>query len=344
MGLVFSLTTYGYYTRFTNSAPVDFFHFIATTTPQWLTWAPFSFLVFAASDRFPLDRGPRLRNGLIHVGILLLWIPVHLTVDFTYQAWMNDATANMLNFKTLQGFLFRKLYLYILLYPALVVVQHARRYYRRAIDQAVQASRLQEQLTQAQLQTLRVQLQPHFLFNTLHGVSSLMYEDIEAADEMLTNLSDYLRATLGETSTPVVTLEQELDLLDLYLSIEAIRFRDRLKVTKDVAAHALDCSIPIFLLQPLVENAIRHGIERKRGKRHLRIGCHCEGERLVVTVADDGAGLADNYREGTGIGNSRARLALLYGDAAGLTLERLPGEGTQTRVWLPAMPVKGASS
>src|SRR5262249_33214524 len=150
---------------------------------------------------------------------------------------------------------------------------------------------LESQLTQAQLQVLRMQLQPHFLFNTLNAISALMHQDVELADQMLARLADLLRSTLETSGTQEVPLKQELEFVELYLEIEQARFGPRLVVSQDAEAETMDAFVPNLILQPLVENAIRHGIAPRPENGHIEIRTRRVGDLLQVQVIDDGPGL-----------------------------------------------------
>jgi two-component system, LytTR family, sensor kinase len=201
---------------------------------------------------------------------------------------------------------------------------------------AWRAAALQSRLAEARLEALRGQLQPHFLFNTLNSVSSLMYRDIEAADTMIARLSDLLRLTLRGGDEREIPLRRELDLLGRYLDIERIRFEERLRVHLDIDAEAETAMVPPFLLQPIVENAVRHAIAARPEGGRLEIAARLDGERLILSVADDGPGLPEGGGvPGVGLSNTRARLAELYGAAARLDLDDTPGGGLTVTVTLP---------
>ena len=175
------------------------------------------------------------------------------------------------------------------------------------------ASRLETQLATAQLDALKMQLNPHFLFNTLNSVSSLMYDDVDAADAMLARLSDFLRMTLERPIAPRIPLHQELDFVQQYLEIERVRFEERLRVTIDVERSAEDVLVPALILQPLVENAIHHGISKRNDGGSILIRARREERWLHLVVRDDGNGTGA-VRERVGLGNTRARLQALYGE------------------------------
>src|SRR5918992_5949178 len=179
-------------------------------------------------------------------------------------------------------------------YWAMVGLSHALLYYRESRARAVRSAQLETRLVEAQMKTLQQQLHPHFLFNTLHAISSLMHKDVDAADRMLIQLSDLLRLTLEHLAQQEVPLDAELEALSKYLSIEQTRFADRLIVRFDVNPETLDCLVPSLLLQPLVENAIKYGVARKSGPGHVDIRARRDGDKLVLEVRDDGAGLTED--------------------------------------------------
>ena len=228
----------------------------------------------------------------------------------------------------------------ILLAWILFAFRHGIEYYRRYQAREVAASRLQAQLTRAQMEALRAQLQPHFLFNTLHAISALMYRDVESADRMMSRLSDFLRLTLDSSGVQEVTLKREMEYLDKYLEIEQVRFGARMVVRRSIDPRTLDLLVPNLMLQPLVENAVRYGIAPRASGGNIEIAAALSGARLSLEVRDDGRG-AELVTEGIGISNTRARLEQLYGSRAKLELGNLPrrageGGGFRARIELPA--------
>lgn len=210
----------------------------------------------------------------------------------------------------------------------------------RRVEQAREAersARLESELALTELRILRSQLEPHFLFNTLHVISELVHVDAARADRMVTRLGDLLRMSASLARSPDVPLRDELDFVNAYLEIQQARFGGQLRVVRDVDDAALDAAVPSLLVQPLVENAIRHGTSRRAGGGQLEIIARRDGAVLVIEVLDDGPGVpADaSPNEGIGIGHTRARLAQLYGDASRLELEPRPHGGTTARVRLP---------
>jgi LytS/YehU family sensor histidine kinase len=210
-------------------------------------------------------------------------------------------------------------------------------YYARYRERELAASQLQGQLAHAQLQALRMQLNPHFLFNALNSISMLVRGGRSAeAVRMLAGLGDLLRGVLEEERPNEVPLREELNFLTRYLAIEQIR-ADRLQVRMEVAPELMDARVPNLILQPLVENAIRHGISRSSAAGLVEIGAWRENGSLLLSVRDDGPGLAAGAegREGVGLANVRARLARMYGDQQGLEMENAEGGGTRVTLRLP---------
>ena len=199
----------------------------------------------------------------------------------------------------------------------------------------MRALELEGLLTRAELQNLKMQLHPHFLFNTLHTISVLMMRNVTAANRMLIRLSDLLRITLDNAGAQEVTLKQELDFLNGYLEIEQTRFHDRLTVNRDIDPATLDVMVPNLLLQPLVENAIRHGISTRADAGLIEIRSRREADRLVIEISDNGQGLPGNVKKGVGLANTEARLEQLYGNSHSFALLPAPSGGLLVRIVIP---------
>jgi len=225
----------------------------------------------------------------------------------------------------------------LIIYWVIVVVSHAFEYYRKYRERELRALDLERRLAEAKLQALQMQLNPHFLFNTLHSISSLMHKDIEAADRMIVRLSDLLRAALESSDTQEVELQHELEFLKRYLEIEQTRLGDRLTVKMDIAPEALRARVPNLILQPLVENAIRHGIEPRARPGRIELRVQRLDGTLALEVRDNGTGLQDGQpiEEGIGLSNTRARLQGLYGEAHRFDLHAADGGGLVVQVTIP---------
>jgi signal transduction histidine kinase len=223
-------------------------------------------------------------------------------------------------------------------YAAVVGLSYALNYYRESQARALQAAQLETSLVEARLKALEAQLHPHFLFNTLHAISSLVHSDPEAADRMISRLSDLLRLTFDGSGAAGVPLEEEIQFLRKYLEIEQIRFRDRLTIRFDVDPELLDVEVPRLILQPLVENAIKHGVGPKAGGGVVEVSARRGREGVWLEVKDDGVGLTQQARtrlaSGVGLGITKDRLAFLYGSAQRLEIAE-SAHGLAVRILIP---------
>jgi LytS/YehU family sensor histidine kinase len=225
----------------------------------------------------------------------------------------------------------------MLLYWAIVVCTYAYDSRNQLVARDLQAARMEGQLNQARIENLHIRLQPHFLFNTLHAVAGLVREgNSQGAITMIAGLSDLLRASLNTVDQPTVSLAEELEILKRYLEIQQTRFADRLTVDWRIDSQVLNAAIPSLLLQPLAENAIKHGLERA-GHGMLRIRASQDSHSLAIAISNDGPPLSPEWsiRQGLGLKATRDRLATLYGDEGRLHLENATGGGVVATVHLP---------
>jgi two-component system, LytTR family, sensor kinase len=287
---------------------------------EWWLWALLTPLVAALARRYPLNRTAWRQSVVVHT---VAGMAIAVAKTF----------ADRLLFALLSGFwtylLVSTVALQLVVYSAIVAGAHGAEYYRRSREREA----LERRLADARLQILNMQLQPHFLFNTLNTIAELVHEDPDAADRMITSLADLLRRSLALGAAQEIPLETELDLLATYLDIQKARFGDRLDVRMSIADEARTASVPMLLLQPIVENAIKHGLAAR-----LDLRVRCERTHLVVEVTDEGTGAADDAlrgRAGIGLGNTRERLAAVYGSAASLDLVNMPAGGARVTVRLP---------
>jgi sensor histidine kinase YesM len=227
-------------------------------------------------------------------------------------------------------------------YWYIVLITQAISYYGKYRERELQSSQLEAQLALAQLEVLKIQLEPHFLFNTLNSIATLARYDGEAAENMTLQLADLLRFSLDAMGVHEVPLSRELTLLQKYIDIQHMRFRDRLTVDMDIAANTLSAMVPNMILQPLVENAIRHGIGPRRAAGRVRVVTRLVFDELWMEIADDGVGLTrlDGTvpREGVGLRNTRARLQQLYNHDHRLMLEDAPAGGCIVKIHIPFRP------
>jgi LytS/YehU family sensor histidine kinase len=221
-------------------------------------------------------------------------------------------------------------------YAAVLGVATTLLYHQRVRERELRAAQLEAQLALAQVQALKMQVHPHFLFNTLHAITVLIREDPTAATRVVTRLGDLLRLTLSRATTTQVSFRHELEILTLYLEIERTRFHDRLVIEYDVQPATLGALVPDLILQPLVENAIRHGVSPNPGTGRIQVRSRREGDSLVLEILDNGAGLpSERPTDGIGLTTTRARLERLYGDRHQLTLATLPEGGCVARIRIP---------
>jgi two-component system LytT family sensor kinase len=315
----------------------------------WSPWIPLVPLIIRIAQRFPVEKNKWLRSLLIHAAFCLLFSLVHLTLYVTFcwilggQVWLNIAEKNtggyfpvlwqLLTSPTMVNFRLR-----LLIYTIIVLVSLTIDYYTRFQKRELELSRLEKQLADAQLQALKMQLHPHFLFNTLNSVSALMYKDVQAAEAMILKLTNFLHMTLESSSSQEVTLKKELDFLNYYLQIEQIRFQDRLDVKMKIDPSTLDARVPNLIMQPIVENAIRHGVATRASQGHIEIRATRQNGVIQLQVQDNGPGLEmDNggIREGVGLSNTRLRLQQIYGDTYRFDLMNAPEGGVVATVELP---------
>jgi two-component system, LytTR family, sensor kinase len=310
---------------------------LAYRAVEELTCVPSYAICFWLVDHFPLDHAKHWRNAAI------LLVAIYLVAALKYVVFYPLFVLVWTHPATIGGILADASETAFVLVGA-IGIAHAVRFYREARERERTALQLRQRLSQAQLEALKSQLQPHFLFNALNGVTALMHWDVAAADEMLTQLADLLRETLRHPGTHEIPLTEELALLDRYLGVVRVRFHDRLTVRCDIEPAVGDALVPHFLLQPLVENALEHGIAQRPGPGCVDIAARRDGNTLRITVVDDGPGLAGDLASGhtngngngVGLTNARARLAELYGDNQTLTLEPVSAAGgARATVTLP---------
>lgn len=312
--------------------------------PRWLTWVPITPIVFYAADRFPFRRDRLARSAWTHLGIALVIAVVievlWLQISFVIQGYLEpEALARMQSNRAevYSVAVLSRLLGDAFIYAAVLGVATTLGYHRRLRERELRAANLEAQLALAQVQALKMQVHPHFLFNTLHAVTVLIREDPAAATRVVTRLGDLLRLTLSRATTPQVSFRRELEILTLYLEIERTRFQDRLEIAYDVQPATLGALVPDLILQPLVENAIRHGVSPNAGTGRIEVRSRRDGDWLDVEIRDNGAGLARGQvrPDGIGLTTTRARLERLYGHQQELTLANLPEGGCVARIRIP---------
>ena len=308
-------------------------------------WALFSLLIVALARRFRVQRPRRAQALVVHLAAAVAIAATDVALDLTLYPWLvGHAPERPFRFAT--SFL-AQFNINVFSYFVVVAVTHALDYYRWFRERQLRAAQLQEQLVRAQLEALKMQLQPHFLFNTLHLVSELVHHDPDAADEVVTRLGDLLRMTVESASAQEVSLKQEMEFLAGYIDIQQMRFKDLLTIDQRIDPDALDALVPNLVLQPLVENAIRHGVAPRAGPGLVRIVAARVGDRLQVTIEDDGVGLPGpgrTVREGVGLRTTRARLEQLYGASHHFSLDSRAPRGAIVTLSIPFRTSAGATA
>ena len=303
----------------------------AATVVMWTLLTP---VIMALARRFPVRRGVRACHLALHAVAALLLVSAEIALDF----WVSTYTYLYGPFWPRHYWI--SLHYELLSYAGVAAVAHWFEIYHRYRERELQAAQLETQLARAHLQALEMQLQPHFLFNTLNSISELVHDDPVAAELMVAQLGDLLRMTMAGDGRQEVPLSRELELVGAYLEIERTRFQDRLSVKKQVEPDVTDALVPTLLLQPLVENAVRHGLSPRVAPGTVTLTARRVGDRLRLTVRDDGRGLPPEgeRRERVGVGNTRSRLRQAYGGAHRFELAEAPGGGTLVLIEIPYRP------
>ncbi len=344
LGLFSTFQAFYYVSTFATgqSKAATFPHLLLLNLNYWFSWALLAPPVLWLARCFPLERATWRRSVPVHVAGVFVATLAHVSLVMVGRsgigAWFGHAR-RMSWLAEFQEMFFLNFDWEMMTYWTIVGLSHAVRYHYEARWRALASAQLETRLIEAQLQTLQRQLQPHFLFNALNTVSALMHRDVEAADAMLAQLGDLLRMSFETLDVQEVALEQEFDFLRKYVAIEQARFRERLHVTIDVEPGTGHCLVPNLLLQPLVENAIRHGIGPRVEPGHVLVRATRTGETLELEVRDDGVGVAEaalaNLSSGVGWSNTRARLAHLYGERHRFVVTRPSGGGLSVAVVIP---------
>ncbi len=313
---------------------------VLTEVGGLMPWAFLAPMVLALDRRIQGKRfGAGGFLGAHLLGMVLVFVPYWLTLRTISLVWkcsesgwkLSQLEAFVPTTMNLVGAFLSVPFVYFLILLGAAAMKHAQ----ARQEEEIQAGRLARRLSDARLALLQRQLHPHFLFNALQAISTLLHRDPATADRLLVRLSDLLRAMLEDASGQTLSLGTELDLTRKYLEIEQARFGDRLRVEWSVDDSLLEVQVPSLIVLPLVENAIRHGLSPKVGPGRLTIGARSEGASLLLTVEDDGLGAALPLGPGLGVGNTRERLDAIYGGRASLGIETSPNGGFRARIQLP---------
>jgi two-component system, LytTR family, sensor kinase len=340
--VLFALQWYTYDSLHGHPGPV--IAYFRWNMEQWYTWLLLSPLVLWLAAKRPIDPQHPQRALILHLVASVVFALVAVVVQSVISHFFEPGGRSVLDAMAL--IISKDLAMGILTYWGLTGLAQTLHFYKESSNRQVRESQLERQLAQAQLKVLQMQLHPHFLFNTLHAIGTLVYEDPKSAEQMLLNLSFLLRVFLEQESAQQISLRRELHLVDLYLSIQKIRFRDRLTVHSIIDPETLDCALPSLLLQPLVENAIVHGIARNPGNDEIEISSSHQRDRLVIKISNANSTLPGEVRPdgggwGVGLSNTMQRLAQTYNGEAKLSINARSPRGVVCEISVPF--AKGAS-
>lgn len=351
IALVATLSAYRF--QGSTNTPISLTRTLGLEFSQILTYAPLTPLAFLFALRLPVQRENWARSSLLHLAAGFLFTAAHVTLRglTPYGAWdqrVHDWVSALgisqghfqIRWPILETTFFNSLVDDIVgVYVPIVLIAHAVSYHQKFRERDLRTSQLEGQLAKAHLQSLKSQLQPHFLFNTLHSISALMLTDVIAADRMMSRLSDLLRISLEGNAAQITTLSRELEFVNGYLEIERVRFEDRLTVILDIAPETLDAQVPNLLLQPLVENAIRHGVAKRSSGGEIHIAASRNNRSLHLQIRDNGPGLVESAelqsKPGLGLGATRERLRTLYGDDQEIDIRNAAEGGVEVNVRIP---------
>ena len=307
----------------------------------WTFWAIHIPLILILSRRFSFERRRLIKSLLIYFSAGIVWAMLVQGLPLLLLPVLIDLSYNSEQFHHLSINWFGSNFLpNVLIFWLILSVGLIFSYYERYQNEMLKASKLDAQLSNARLRALQMQLHPHFLFNTLHSISALALDnEIRDAVKMINRLSELLRLTLDKADVQIVTLEDEIEFTRRYLEIERIRFHDRLAVEWDIDPQALTAQVPTLILQPLVENAMRHGVDSNSGTSRIQIAARRQNDRILLEVRDDGTDpqkiAGQNGAAGLGLKNTRARLAELYGEDHSFSLGRSENEWTVAQIVIP---------
>lgn len=317
-GLFTITSSYVYFIE--SSTPFDWVNRLLTRMPSYLTWILFIPLISYLVSRFRIESPVKLQNIviLLSAGVLISAlhrvvsiITVELLEGFLLGKEMEIYTSLFVQKFALLAFMFDSYIMYWIIISILLTVE----YYKKYNENRLRASELERQLAEAEVSALKMQINPHFLFNTLHSISALTHKNPDEADRMICLLSDLLRISLDNTGRHFVPLDTELDFVNIYLQIQKIRFKERLKVNITTEAGAGLAEVPNLILQPIVENSIKHVLEKSSEQCIININSYLKDNKIVICIADNGKGIeesVDPFNTGLGLSNLKSRLNQLY--------------------------------
>ena len=330
-----------------NRLEIEPRHFIESAS-FWVFWAIHAPLVFILSRRFSFERRRLAKSLLIYLSAGTVWAMLVQGAPFFLLLILKDFTSYNLNLFHMFSDWATMFVPNLLVFWLILSISLISLYFERYQAEMLKASKLDAQLSNARLEALKMQLHPHFLFNTLHSISALILKNENRdAVKMVNRLSELLRLTLDRIETQILTLEDEIEFTRRYLEIERIRFHDRLAVEWEIDPQALRAEVPTLILQPLVENAMRHGVDSNAGTSRIQIAARLQNGSLRMEVRDDGQDLeklsGQNAAAGLGLKNTRERLAELYGEDYSFSLSRQENDWTTAQIVIPFSPAREQS-
>jgi two-component system, LytTR family, sensor kinase len=332
LALLFASQALVYYAYSGNK--VTSWRVIVPALADWYLWAALTPAIAWLARRYPIVSRRWGRALLVHVPASIGFAVLKLGARVLF-----GHASPLLATMGLRNLILATLHINVITYWVIAGLAHAVDYYRKFQERERRASQLEARLAQAQLEVLRMQLHPHFLFNTLHAISALVRKDPDGAERTIAQLSDLLRLTLETLGHEKTTVKSEMEFIDRYLAIQQTRFGDRLIVRQRIDPEALDALVPSQILQPLVENAIHHGIAPRAAAGLLDIEVRRTDHHVALRVRDDGPGLPpggiDTLTPGVGLTNTRARLNELYGTGDHLRISNHPDGGFVAEVFIP---------
>jgi two-component system LytT family sensor kinase len=346
--IVVVFTAHEYLSYAADGRPGALLHVLYWSASEWYLWALLTPAVLLAAQRFPIGRHHWLAHTLLHVALALVFSTMQIALAYaldraavavfasgeaSLRTWLSGATASAP--ATLAYLISRKTGFNVVVYTTIVLAGHLIGYYSLYRSRELRAARLEAELSRARLDALRSQLEPHFLFNSLNGIAEMVHVDAHAAERMIEDLAQLLRRALATSGPDEVPLSDELELLDAYCALERVRLGERLRLAREIEPQALHAHVPALLLQPLIENAVRYAVQPRADGGRVVLRAGRRNNRLFVEVEDDGPGPSSGARDGVGLGNSRSRLATLYGAAHRFELSRAHSGGSLVTIELP---------
>jgi hypothetical protein len=320
----------------TQGHPIAFWRALAIECPGWYVWVPLTPVIFALAKRFPVIPRPTMRAVAVHVGLMIVATAIYATV-YAWSIVEFRPSPLRLSSGVMESLFVGSVVMTLVLYAATLATSLALDYAKHERERENRTLALEAQLARAELHSLRAQLHPHVLFNALHTIALLARRDADEAIRVTVLLGNVLRSVLDSGGTDERPLRDEISLIEQYLAIELVRFADRLTVLWEIAPETQDALVPTLLLQPLVENALRHGIARSVNGGTVVVSAHSSGDTVCITVWNNGPSLQGGRvgRRGVGLNNTEERLHRLYGDVGKLTISNDPRGGVSVRVCVP---------